>query len=117
MAEMGVCIAGVGAETPEGVIGTAEVEERVGIARFGFPSGWLEAVTGVRARHWADPDVEPSDLAAAAGRQALADAHVEPAEVDVLIFTGITRNFIEPATAPLMKPSISTKKSSQKNTP
>lgn len=95
----GVRISGVGAEIPPNVVTTAEVEERAGSARFGFPRGWLETVTGVRERRWAEPEVRPSDLAAAAGRAALGDAGLEPADVDVVLFTGITRNFIEPATA------------------
>ena len=94
-----VRITGVGAEMPPRVVTTAEVEERAGIARLGFESGWLERVTGVRERRWADADVDPSDLAAAAGRKALADAHRGPDDVDVVIFGGITRDFIEPATA------------------
>jgi 3-oxoacyl-(acyl-carrier-protein) synthase III len=99
MTTQGVRIAGVGAEIPPTVVSTAEVEERAGIARFGFRSGWLESLTGVRERRWADPAVRPSDLAAAAARAALADARLEPADADVVIFTGITRDFIEPATA------------------
>jgi 3-oxoacyl-[acyl-carrier-protein] synthase-3 len=94
-----VRITGVGAEIPPDVVSTAEVEERAGMARFGFEPGWLQRVTGVRERRWADPEVRPSDLAAAAGRQALAHAGVAPADVDVVLFCGITRNFIEPATA------------------
>jgi 3-oxoacyl-[acyl-carrier-protein] synthase-3 len=97
--EIGVRIAGVGAELPPHVVSTAEVEERAGMARFGFAPGWLETVTGVRERRWAEPEVNPSDLAAAAGRAALHDAGIQALEVDVVIFTAITRNFIEPATA------------------
>ncbi|HJQ85282.1 MAG TPA: 3-oxoacyl-[acyl-carrier-protein] synthase III C-terminal domain-containing protein, partial [Candidatus Binatia bacterium] len=67
--------------------------------RFGLPPGWLENTTGVRERRWADPSVRPSDLAAAAGRRALADAGLGAGDVDVVLFTGITRDFIEPATA------------------
>jgi 3-oxoacyl-[acyl-carrier-protein] synthase-3 len=94
-----VRITGVGAEVPSAVMTTAEVERSAGVARFGFEPGWLERVTGVRERRWADPDVRPSDLAAAAGRKALAHADLEPDEVDVVLFCGITRDFIEPATA------------------
>jgi len=94
-----VHITGVGAEVPPRVVTSEEVEERAGIARFGFPSGWLERVTGVRERRWAEPHVTPSDLAATAGRTALAAAGLGPDDVDLVLFGGITRDFIEPATA------------------
>jgi len=101
----GVRVAGVGAEVPPDVIQTADVEERAGLRRFGFEPGWLERVTGVRERHWA-PDVAPSELAARAGVKALAEAGVDPMDVDTLVFAGITRDFLEPATANLVAETI-----------
>jgi 3-oxoacyl-(acyl-carrier-protein) synthase III len=95
----GVRIAGVGAEIPPTVVTTAEVEARAGIREFGFESGWLEHVIGVRERHWAAPEVKPSDLAIGAGRKALDDAGVDPGTIDAVLFTGITKDFFEPATA------------------
>ncbi|HYY74450.1 MAG TPA: hypothetical protein VE662_06465, partial [Solirubrobacterales bacterium] len=70
----GTRITGVGAEMPSRVVTSAEVEERARIGRFGFERGWLERVTGVRERRWAEPEVQPSQLAAAAARKALAHA-------------------------------------------
>jgi 3-oxoacyl-(acyl-carrier-protein) synthase III len=96
---MGVRISGVGAEIPPTIVTTAEVEVQAGIAEFGFEPGWLERVIGVRERHWATPEVKPSDLAIAAGRKALDDAELDPDAVDAVIFTGITKDFFEPATA------------------
>ncbi len=105
-AALGTRIAGIGVEIPPTVVSTAEVEERAGIQRFGFAPGWLERVTGVRERRWADPEVQPSDLAAAAGRRALACAGLEALAIDTLIFTGITRDFIEPATANVVQSAL-----------
>jgi 3-oxoacyl-(acyl-carrier-protein) synthase III len=95
----GIRITGVGAEIPPRVISTAEMEEQAEIGRFGFEPGWLERVTAVRERHWAEPDVTPSDLAAAAGRKALAAAGREASEIDTILFAGITKDYVEPATA------------------
>src|SRR5882724_5343719 len=89
----GVCIAGVGAEIPSTVITTAEVEERAGI----------------RERRWARPEVQPSELATLAGRKALEDARVDPLEIDTLVFTGITRDCLEPATANLVAEALGTR--------
>ena len=102
-----VRITGVGAELPADVITTAEVEERAGLReRFGLEPGWLEHVTGVRTRRWASPEVQPSELAAAAGEKALARAGLDPLEVDTLIFAGITRDCLEPATANLVAEAV-----------
>jgi 3-oxoacyl-(acyl-carrier-protein) synthase III len=105
----GVCLSGVGAEEPPNVVTTAEVEERAGLARFGFEPGWLERVTGVRERRFADPDVLPSRLAIVAGGKALADAGVTPQEVDTLVFCGITRDALEPATANVVAEGVGTR--------
>ena len=70
---MSVRITGIGTEIPERVVTTAEVEERAALCeRFHVEPGWLERVTGVRERRWADDDVQPSTLAVAAGRKAVA---------------------------------------------
>src|SRR5437773_8871850 len=95
---LGTRITGVGAEIPPGIGTRAEVEERARIGRFGFEWGWLKQVTCDIERRWAVPYVHPSQLAAAAARKALAYAEVDPLAVDVVVFCGITKDFIEPAT-------------------
>lgn len=95
----GIRITGVGAEIPPRVVSTAEVEEMADVGRFGFEPGWLERVTAVRERHWAEPDVMPSALAAAAARKALAAAGRDATEIDAVLFAGITKDYLEPATA------------------
>jgi len=103
-------ITGVGAEIPPLVVTTAEVEERAGLReRFGLEAGWLERVTGVQQRRWASPDVQPSQLAIAAGVKALADAGADPLAVDTLVFAGITRDCLEPATANLVAEALGTR--------
>jgi len=102
-----VRITGVGAEIPPQVITTAEVEERAGLRdRFGLEAGWLERVTGVRERRWAPPEVQPSELAALAAWKALGDAGLDPPDVDTLVFAGITRDYLEPATANLVADAV-----------
>lgn len=104
--EMAVRITGVGAELPADIITTAEVEERVGLQRFGLERGWLEHVTGVRTRRWASPSVQPSELATAAGRKALERASVDPLAIDTLVYAGITRDCLEPGTANLVAEAV-----------
>jgi 3-oxoacyl-[acyl-carrier-protein] synthase-3 len=96
----GVCIRGIGVEIPPYVVTTQEVEERARLAdRFGYKPGWLERSTGVRERRWAAPETLPSDLATLAGIKALRRAGVDPASLDVVLFGGVSRDFMEPAVA------------------
>jgi 3-oxoacyl-[acyl-carrier-protein] synthase-3 len=102
----GVRISGTGAAIPPTIVSTAEVEDRAGISEFGFESGWLERVTGVHERRWAEPEVKPSDLAAEAGQKALASAGVDPLAIDAVLFAGITKDFFEPATANVVAEAV-----------
>ncbi|GAA2593046.1 MULTISPECIES: 3-oxoacyl-ACP synthase III family protein [Streptomyces] len=61
--------------------------------------GVLERLYGLRERRVAPPGTLPSDLAAAAGESALAQAGVSPADVGLLIFAGVSEDLEEPATA------------------
>jgi 3-oxoacyl-[acyl-carrier-protein] synthase III len=91
---------------PPRVVTTAELEEQADIGRFGFEPGWLERVTAVTERRWAEPDPTPSDLASAAARTALADAGREPGEIDTVIFTGITKDYRGPAAANVVADAV-----------
>jgi len=71
--------------------------------------GWLEHVTGVRTRRWAQPHVQPSDLASAAATKALRSAGMDPLDVDTLVFAGITRDCLEPATANIVSEAVGTR--------
>ena len=101
-----VRITGVGAELPAHVVTTAEIERRIGLAQAGLGCGWLERVTGVRERRWASPETMPSTLAAAAGRRALAHAGLDALAIDTLLYTGITRDFIEPGTSNVVQEAL-----------
>jgi 3-oxoacyl-[acyl-carrier-protein] synthase-3 len=55
--------------------------------------------TGVRRRRHADPSLSASDLALPASRAALADAGVEPQQVELLIMNTITPDHADPGCA------------------
>jgi len=60
---------------------------------------WIRTRSGIRERRIAGPDENPSDMAAAAGRQALERAGLTPADVDVLIIGTMTPDLPFPSTA------------------
>ncbi|MBC8055301.1 MAG: ketoacyl-ACP synthase III [Rhizobiales bacterium] len=64
---------------------------------------WIVERTGIRARHFAEPDVGSSDLAARAARHALAAADVDAASIDLIIVATSTPDMVFPSTACLVQ--------------
>ena len=60
---------------------------------------WIVQRTGIRARHIASAGETTSDLAIAAARAALADAGIEPGEIDMIVLATSTPDNTFPATA------------------
>jgi len=60
---------------------------------------WIRERTGISARHFADEDVNTSDLGVNAARQALAAAAVPPEQLDMIVCASITGDTVFPATA------------------
>ena len=54
---------------------------------------------GTKVRYYRQPDERPSELCAHAARRALQKAKVGTEEIDLLIYVGVGRGFLEPATA------------------
>jgi 3-oxoacyl-[acyl-carrier-protein] synthase-3 len=100
-------IAGVGYYVPPKVISSAFIEEQLGFReRFGFPSGIIERLSGVRERRYVADDEACSDLAVRASEMCLAGAKIAPAEIDLLIFAATSQDLGEPATANLLQAKL-----------
>ncbi|MDP9178246.1 MAG: hypothetical protein M3O61_11255 [Gemmatimonadota bacterium] len=54
---------------------------------------------GTRYRYWRAPGERPLDHVVACSRTALAQASVSPAEVDLVVYVGVGRGWLEPAMA------------------
>jgi 3-oxoacyl-(acyl-carrier-protein) synthase III len=67
--------------------------------RFGIPYDWLDRTMGIKERRMAPAEMLPSDMAIIAAREALERAKITPVEIDVIIFAGVFRDYIEPASA------------------
>jgi 3-oxoacyl-[acyl-carrier-protein] synthase-3 len=93
----GVAATAVGVSLPERVMTSAEIEDRLGLAPH-----WIARRTGIRSRHIAEPHERLSTHAAAAARQALERAGVEPAEVDLVVVATTTADELMPGAAPLV---------------
>ncbi|MFE4475805.1 MULTISPECIES: 3-oxoacyl-ACP synthase III family protein [Streptomycetaceae] len=86
---------------PEARQSSREIEEELCRQSPGaaLPTGLLEHMFGLRERCVAAPGDLPSDLAARAGAAVLEDAGLPPEAIDLLVYTGITKDLDEPATA------------------
>jgi 3-oxoacyl-[acyl-carrier-protein] synthase III len=96
-----VRIEAMGYALPPEVVSSAELERRLQPVydRFSLHEGRLELMTGIRERRFWERGTWPSDAAAAAGRHALEQAGVLPEQVQCLLFTAVSRDCLEPATA------------------
>jgi 3-oxoacyl-[acyl-carrier-protein] synthase III len=95
---------------PSQVVTNGEVVDRVAAASSRHLSaGELEKIkelmlmcfasTGTTVRYHRAPGEYPAEMAAAAGRDALAAAGVDPLDVDLVLYAGIGRGVVEPASA------------------
>ncbi len=96
-----VSISGVGSYVPERILTNAELERMVDTS-----NDWITSRTGIRERRIAAPDEATSDLATAAARRALADASIEPAQIDLIIVATITPDMMFPSTACLVQQKL-----------
>lgn len=99
-----VSIEALGFVLPPNVITSMALEDgfRSTLQRIGLPPGQVEKLSGIRERRWWDPGVQPSTVAAMAGQQALDEAGLSINEIDVLINTSVSRDYLEPATAAII---------------
>lgn len=83
------------------VVTSEELESRLAAVyeRLRISAGQLEAWTGIRERRWWEAGFPPSLGAAKAARKALARSSVAAEDIGMLIYAGVCRDELEPATA------------------
>lgn len=103
-----VCIEGTGYNLPETILSSRDIERQLGnlSQKMKLSPGFLELLTGIRERRIWEPGTKPSSVAGIAAKRALANARVEPGEVDLLIHTGVCRDSLEPATASVIQANL-----------
>lgn len=91
-------ITGTGCWVPERVLTNADLSRMLGEDIDEFVSG----VLGIRERRVCGPGESTADLAEGAARRALEDADVGPEEIDLLIVSTDTPEYISPATSSVL---------------
>lgn len=93
-----------GVYLPEQRVTSREIMEQFDAeSRFGVSVNWLDKTMGIRARRVAPAGMLPSDMAVRAAREALELAGLTPAALDAIIYTGFSRDHLEPATAHIVQ--------------
>lgn len=96
-----VGITGIGISLPDRIMKNVELEQMVDTN-----DEWIRSRTGIQERRIADPGTSTSDLAAEAARNAMADAGVEPQDIDLIIVATVTPDAYFPATACIVQDKI-----------
>src|SRR5262245_23836277 len=99
-----VSIVGTGAYLPERVMTNADLEKIVETS-----DEWIVTRTGIKQRHIAAAHEATSDLAAEAGRRALAAAGLGPETVDLIVVATVTPDMPFPSTACFVQDKIGAK--------
>jgi 3-oxoacyl-[acyl-carrier-protein] synthase-3 len=93
----GAVLAGVGHAVPDTIVGNRAIAERLGV-----DEDWILSRTGMRERHVLAPGERLTDLATAACAAALAAAHVEARDVDLILVGTTSSDEMSPHAAPLV---------------
>ncbi|MBL8059062.1 MAG: ketoacyl-ACP synthase III [Anaerolineales bacterium] len=88
-------ILSTGSYVPDRIVTNAEVDALLGEAT----SEWLLQNVGIRERRWMAPEQTTSDLIVQAAQRALAKAGVAAADLDLIIVSTDTPDYLSPATA------------------
>ena len=96
-----VYIESFGYELAPNVVSSADIEKRLEplYETLHFQKGQLEALTGIHERRFWDPGFKMSQGAILAGQKAIENADISSDDIGMLIYGGVCRENLEPATA------------------
>ena len=96
-------IAGTGSYLPPRRLTNADLAAELATQGVETSDDWIVERTGIRARHFAAPDVAASDLALVASRNALEAAGVAATDIDLIIVATSTPDMVFPSTATILQ--------------
>lgn len=94
-------IIGLGSYLPKRILTNQELERMVETS-----DEWIVTRTGMRERRLAESDEFPSDMGAQAAQQVLNKCGMDPDQIDMLIVSTMSPDFISPSTATLIQAKI-----------
>ncbi|MDP3760282.1 MAG: beta-ketoacyl-ACP synthase III [Ramlibacter sp.] len=99
-------ITGTGSYLPPRRVTNADLAAELAARGVETSDQWIVERTGIRARHFAAPDVTASDLAAHASRQALEAAGVAAKDIDLIIVATSTPDMVFPSAACILQAKL-----------
>jgi len=96
-------ITGTGSFLPPQRVTNADLAARLAADGVETSDDWIVERTGIRARHFAEPDVSTSDLGVQAARSALAAAGRQASEIDLIIVATSTPDMVFPSSATILQ--------------
>jgi 3-oxoacyl-[acyl-carrier-protein] synthase-3 len=96
-------ITGTGSYLPPRRLSNADLVAELAAQGVETSDEWIVERTGIRARHFAAPEVCSSDLALEASRRALEAAGVQAQEIDLIIVATSTPDMVFPSTACILQ--------------
>ena len=96
-------ITGTGSHLPPRRVTNADLAAELAAKGVETSDQWIIERTGIRARHFADPDVNCSDLGLLAARQALEAAGRQAGEIDLIIVATSTPDMVFPSAACILQ--------------
>ncbi len=96
-------ITGTGSYLPPRRVTNADLAAELAGRGIETSDEWIVERTGIRARHFAEPDVATSDLAVHAARNALEAAGRQAADIDLIIVATSTPDMVFPSSATILQ--------------
>ncbi len=96
-------ITGTGSHLPARRVSNADLVAELAARGVETSDEWIVERTGIRARHFAAPDVACSDMALDAARHALSAAGLAPQDIDLIIVATSTPDMVFPSTAAILQ--------------
>ncbi|MBH1977460.1 MAG: ketoacyl-ACP synthase III [Comamonadaceae bacterium] len=96
-------ITGTGSHLPPRQVTNADLVTDLAARGIETSDEWIVSRTGIRARHFAAPDVACSDMALDAARHALEAAGLEASDIDLIIVATSTPDMVFPSTACILQ--------------
>jgi len=96
-------IIGTGSYLPPDRVTNQALADRLAASGVETSDEWIFARTGIRARHFAAPEVATSDLAKFAAERAIEAAGIDPQSIDLIIVATSTPDYVFPSTACLLQ--------------
>ena len=96
-------ITGTGSYLPPRRLSNADLAAELATKGVETSDDWIVERTGIRARHFAAPDVTSSDLAVPAAQAAMQAAGVTPDQIDLIIMATSTPDMVFPSSACILQ--------------